>query len=69
MAVILVVPSTCRPRSSDFFTDDEGKSYEDAVNRATAAGLMTGCGSTTFCPGQFVRREELADIFYRALAD
>ena len=35
----------------------------------TAAGLMTGCGSTTFCPGQFVRREQLADIFYRALAD
>ena len=53
----------------DFFTDDEGKSYEDAVNRVTAAGLMTGCGSTTFCPGGFVRRQELADIFYRALAD
>ena len=63
------MPSTCRLRRDDFFTDDEGKSYEDAVNRATAAGLMTGCGSTTFCPGRFVRREELADIFYRALAD
>jgi S-layer family protein len=51
----------------DFFTDDDGRSYEDEVNRVVAAGLMSGCGSTTFCPGRFVRREELADTFYRAL--
>ena len=69
MAVILVRAFDLPATPSDFFTDDAGKSYQDAVNRATAAGLMTGCGSTTFCPGQFVRREELADIFYRALAD
>ena len=69
MAIILVDAFDLPAATRDFFTDDEGKSYEDSVNRATAAGLMTGCGSTTFCPTQFVRREELADIFYRALAD
>ena len=69
LAAILLRAFDLPATREDFFTDDEGKSYEDAVNRATAAGLMTGCGSTTFCPGQFVRREELADIFYRALAD
>ncbi len=35
---------------------------------STAAGLMTGCGSTTSARAS-LRREELADIFYRALAD
>jgi hypothetical protein len=52
----------------DFFTDDDGRWYENAVNRATAAGLMTGCRDTLFCPGYTVRRHELAGIFYRALA-
>ena len=51
----------------DFFTDDEDRSYEDAVNRVVAAGLMTGCTPTTFCTNQFVRREELANIVHRAL--
>jgi len=69
MAVILVRAFDLPATPEDYFTDDEDRSHEDAVNRATAAGLMTGCGSTTFCPGRFVRREELADIFYRALAD
>jgi type VII secretion-associated serine protease mycosin len=69
MAVILVRALDLPAVPGDFFTDDEGKSYEDAVNRVAAAGLMTGCGSTTFCPTQYVRRQELADIVYRALAD
>jgi len=69
MARILVRAFDLPAVPDDFFTDDEGKPYEDAVNRAAAAGLMTGCGGTTFCPGQFVRRQELADIFYRALTD
>jgi hypothetical protein len=55
--------------AEDFFTDDEGKWYEDSVNRVAAAGLMDGCGGTSFCPGQYVRRQELADIFYRRLAN
>ena len=59
------LPST----GEDFFTDDEGKWYEDSVNRVAAAGLMDGCGGTSFCPGQYVRRQELADIFYRRLAN
>jgi subtilisin family serine protease len=53
--------------AEDFFSDDEGKPYEDAVNRVVAAGLMDGCGGTSFCPDTIVRRQELADTFYRAL--
>jgi Bacterial Ig-like domain/S-layer homology domain len=53
----------------DFFTDDDGAAFEDAVNRVAAAGLMDGCGTTTFCPGRFVRRQELADAVHRALTD
>jgi hypothetical protein len=69
MAVILVRAFGLPATSEDFFLDDEGRSHEDAVNRAAAAGLMTGCGATTFCPGAFVRRQELAAIVHRALAD
>jgi Bacterial Ig-like domain len=69
MAVFLVRAFALPAASEDFFTDDEGRAQEDAVNRVAAAGLMTGCGATTFCPGHFLRRQELADIFYRALAN
>ena len=68
MASIVSRAFALAPTSGDFFTDDE-KSFEDAVNRVAAAGLMDGCGATTFCPGRYVRREELADIFHRALTD
>jgi hypothetical protein len=69
MAVILVRAFGLPAASDDFFTDDEDRANEDAINRVAAAGLMTGCGPTTFCPGAVVRRQELADIFYRALAN
>jgi hypothetical protein len=69
MAAILVRAFDPPAAQEDFFTDDNGKPFEDAVNRAAAAGLMTGCGDTTFCPGRLVLREELADTFFRALND
>ena len=34
----------------DFFTDDNGSSHEADINRVAAAGIMTGCSATTFCP-------------------
>ena len=69
MATVLVRAFALPATNDDFFTDDGGRSYEDAVNRAAAAGLMAGCGGTSFCPGQYVRRGELAAIMYRALGD
>jgi hypothetical protein len=66
MATIIAGAFDLPPTSRNFFSDDQ-KSFEDAVNRVAAAGLMTGCGGTRFCPGKVTERGELAAILYRAL--
>jgi Bacterial Ig-like domain/S-layer homology domain len=69
MAAIMARAFRLPATANDFFTDDEGKWFEDSVNRVVAAGVMDGCDATTFCPGRPVRRQELAHIVYRALTD
>jgi hypothetical protein len=55
------------PRASrDYFTDDETSPNEDHINRAYEAGIMTGCGGTSFCPTKGVTRAELASFLHRA---
>ena len=34
----------------DYFTDDNGSTFEDNINRLRQAGITTGCGTDTFCP-------------------
>jgi hypothetical protein len=57
-------PST----TSDYFSDDEGRTFEGAVNRLRAAGIAFGCTATTYCPGAVVRRGQMAAFLQRALA-
>jgi spore germination protein YaaH len=52
---------------TDFFTDDDSSSHEDSINRLAAAGITTGCTGSTFCPGAFVTREQMAAFLHRAL--
>jgi hypothetical protein len=52
----------------DYFTDDEGRSFESAVNRLRAAGIAFGCTATTYCPDLAVRRGQMAAFLHRALA-
>lgn len=54
--------------TEDYFTDDEGRTFEGAVNRVRAAGIAFGCTSTTYCPDAVVRRGQMAAFLQRALA-
>jgi spore germination protein YaaH len=60
----LDLPST----NVDAFTDDEGLTYENAINRLAAAGIASGCASNRYCPSSPVSREQMAAFLHRALA-
>jgi SpoIID/LytB domain protein len=59
----LGLPST----STDFFSDDEGSTFENDINRLAAAGITKGCGASSFCPTDYVSREQMAAFLVRAL--
>jgi spore germination protein YaaH len=55
------------PTELDVFDDDEGLTYEAAINRLAAAGIATGCSADRFCPSGLVSREQMAAFLHRAL--
>ena len=50
----------------DYFTDDNGSTFEDDINRLRQAGITTGCGTDMFCPDLPVTRGQIATFLYRA---
>ena len=56
------------PRASDdFFTDDEGNTHEDSINRVAAAQISLGLGDGTYDPSSIVTREQMASFLARAM--
>jgi len=55
------------PSATDFFTDDDAFQHEDGINRATAAGFLSGCTETSVCPNQVVSRGLMAAFLARGL--
>jgi hypothetical protein len=55
------------PAGQDYFTDDNGTTHEDSINRVRAYGLAFGCTATTFCPNAPLLREQMATFLDRAL--
>jgi hypothetical protein len=55
------------PATRDYFSDDNGASFEAAINRLAQAGIASGCTSSRFCPDRIVNREQMAAFFHRAL--
>ena len=53
--------------TTDYFTDDDGTTHEQAINRLAASGITAGCTDTTFCPKANVRRDEMASFLVRAI--
>jgi len=51
----------------DYFTDDNGSTHEDSINRVRAAGIAFGCSATTYCPNSTVTRGQMAAFLDRAL--
>ena len=57
------------PGSGDFFTDDNGNTFEADINKLAAAGITKGCNPPTndhYCPYSNVRRDEMASFLGRA---
>jgi hypothetical protein len=53
--------------AADYFTDDNGSTHEDSINRVREAGIAFGCTATTFCPNATVTRGQMAAFLDRAL--
>ena len=53
--------------TSDHFTDDDGATHEDDINRIAEAGITSGCGPSAFCPQRTLTRAEMASFLARAL--
>lgn len=52
--------------NQDFFTDDDGSTFEGDINAIAAAGITSGCGPDSFCPAGFVKRQQMAAFLVRA---
>jgi len=68
MATFLDRAMDLGPASRNWFTDDDGSTHEDAINRLREAGITFGCAATRYCPSSAVSREQMAAYLYRALA-
>ena len=54
----------------DFFTDDDGTTHENNINRLAEAGLSQGCNppdNDRYCPDQAITRAQMATFLARAL--
>lgn len=58
------------PDGNDYFTDDDGHRFEDAINKLRAAEITSGCNppdNTWFCPDRTLIRAEMATFLVKAL--
>lgn len=53
--------------TEDYFDDDAGSTLEGPINRVVEAGIMTGCGTRTFCLSGAVTRGQLMSMLHRGL--
>ncbi len=69
MAAFLVRSLNLPVAGEDYFGDDEGTVFEDAINRLAASGITRGCNppaNTVYCPNQNVTRGQMAAFLHRA---
>ena len=65
--LVRAFPDLTPDDAEDFFSDDDGTTHEDAVNRLASAGIATGCAPSRFCPGDSLTRAQMAVMLARAL--
>jgi hypothetical protein len=66
MAAFLARALELPPADADYFTDDQGSIYENDINRLARAGITSGCAANRYCPGDPVRRDQMASFLVRA---
>ena len=55
---------------ADLFDDDDGSTFENDIDRLGTAGVTKGCNpptNTKYCPGDDVKRDQMATFLARAL--
>ena len=70
MATFLVRALHYTEIADDYFIDDNGNIFENAINRLRTAGVTQGCNPPTnnrFCPDDLVTRGQMAAFLVRAL--
>jgi hypothetical protein len=70
MAELLVRTFGFAPSSTDWFSDDDGSSFEAAINALKAANITFGCDpadETAFCPLDPLTRGQMASFFVRSM--
>jgi hypothetical protein len=68
MATFLVRALDLPATPTDYFTDDDGTTHEQNINRVKEAGITSGCTPTTYCPDSSVTRGQMAAFLRRALS-
>jgi hypothetical protein len=66
MAAFLARAFDLPAATSDYFTDDNGSTFEADINRLAQAGITKGCSSTDFCANEHVTRGQMAAFLVRA---
>jgi dipeptidyl aminopeptidase/acylaminoacyl peptidase len=54
--------------TTDYFSDDTGRTGEAAINRVAAARITSGCATGEYCPTDKVTRGAMASFLARAFA-
>jgi hypothetical protein len=67
MAKLLVRALQLPATDIDYFSDDDGSPYEEAINAIAALGITNGCGPQRYCPQETVSRAEVAAFLSRSL--
>ena len=55
---------------ADLFDDDDGSTFENDIDKLATAGVTKGCNPPTndkYCPGDDVKRDQMASFLARAL--
>ena len=71
MAAFIVRAFDLPASGTNYFGDDRGHIFEDAINRLGAAGITLGCNppqNTNFCPDDPIRRDQMATFLVRAVS-
>jgi hypothetical protein len=70
MAAFLARALRLPPTTENPFSDDNGSTFENAINKIAAAEITVGCNTanTLFCPNQNVTRGQMAAFIRRSLS-